>query len=234
MTNHSVRRRDAATSIIPWAGAAVSLGGVLTISAVTMLLPLFGWKAESPQADWAGAFAPSGLMFALALLIVSALICVVPLMVRQFPQLRSPLFYGTATQLRRFLNWFLSGLTVFALIAYAGLIGLLEPWGISITGTVFLGLGLLLVAIGIGYPPGGPDYDGPLPFTAEVTKEFARSAPLQKYGTSTLGIVLIVTGTWASSFWLFALCVISAVALWLVPWIIALVKVSQSEQENQN
>lgn len=217
---------------MPWAGASVSLTGVLVISVATIVMGRFDRTDDVTTGGAALGLVPSGLLLASILLVVAALVGVVPLLLRRLPQLRSPLSFGTAGQLRRFLDWFLAGLTACALAALVGVMGLIDSWGIPFTGALFFGLGALLISMGIGYPRGGPGYDGPLPFVATVTNEFARFAPVQKYGTSILGLALITVGAWVPAPVLITVTTVGAAALWLLPWIIALVRTSRIEREN--
>ncbi|MGO2665467.1 hypothetical protein [Mycetocola reblochoni] len=218
--------------VVPWTGGVVALMGVLTIAVATLMRG--GIEADDDMTENAAlGLIPSSLLLASILLLVTVVICVVPILLARFPQFRSPLAFGTAEQLRRFLDWFLTGLTLCTLAAYLGMTGLAESWGLSFAGALFMGLGVLLVSIGIGYPRGGPDYDGPVSFIATVTKEFARSAPAQKYGTNALGVALIATGTWVPVAALLIATTVVLALLWLLPWIIALARASRIEQESR-
>ena len=72
-----------------------------------------------------------------------------------------------------------------------------------------------------------------MPFVAAATEEFARFAPLQKYGTSILGAALIVAGAWLPASWLITATTAGAAVLWLLPWIVALARVARIEQESR-
>lgn len=221
MSDHTTKRPDPVARTFPRVGLAVVLVGVLILSVTSVAVT-----------DRAPGPVPYGWVPALILLAVSALVCAVPPLLGRFPQLRSPLTYGTAAQLRRFLDWFLGGMAVCALAGYLGTTGLAESWGVSFTGAAFAGVGALLISMGIGYPRGGPDYDGPILFVAVATREFARFAPLQRYGTSLLGVALVVTGNWLPAP---ALLVptLAAAALWVAPWIVALARATRAEGERQ-
>lgn len=217
---------------MPWAGVVVSLAGALVIAVTTVAVDRFAPSSHDTGETVLG-LVTAGVVLAATLLLVTALVCLLPLLLRRFPQLRSPLTYGTAVQLRRFLDWFLVGATIFALVAYLGATGLTAAWGVSFAGATFVGLGALLISIGIGYPRGGPQYDGTVPFVAAATEEFARFAPLQKYGTSILGAALIVAGAWLPASSLVTATAAGAAVLWLLPWIVALARAAHIEQESR-
>ncbi|WP_159498850.1 hypothetical protein [Microbacterium sp. 18062] len=232
MTNQTPNVHRNRAGVVPWTGAVVALTGVLAIAVATLIRG--GAEADDDMTeDAALGLAPSSVLLASILFLMTVVICMAPLLLVWFPQFRSPLTNGTAGQLRRFLDWFLIGLTLCTMAAYLGVTGLADSWDVSFTGAVCVGLGVLLVSIGIGYPRGGPNYDGPVSFIATVTKEFARSAPTQKYGTSTVGVALIATGSWVPGPVLLITTTVVLALLWLLPWIIALARTSRIEQDNR-
>lgn len=228
MTSQNDIRQRSTRKVVPWTGAIVA-----GVGAVMMTLIAFLGTHSSKDPFLGGNFLEVmllGIAPSLLLIVVAALLCTLPWFLRRFPQFRSPFTFGTEDQLRWFLNWFLAGLTVFSLSVQAGSLGLHQPWGISFQATIFFGLGMVLLSVGIGYPRGGPRYEGPDAFAATASVEFARFALLQKYGTAVLGVVLIAAGAWAPSSVLFAIAVGGAIVLWVVPWIITLVRATRTQR----